>query len=72
MQETTNGITRESFEAMPTGSKLNILFDCVVKMQKSMESIERCQRAARIKNTVYASLGGVIGGALAVVIKAYS
>ena len=79
-----NGYSKQTFEAADSGTKLNILFDCVLTIhgqiknqsdvicpQRIAECESRFKKIEHTKwwNTAASACGGVIGGAVAMVGK---
>ena len=74
-----NGYTKDTFKAASTETKLNILFDCMLTLNRNVENHssmvcpaqqqacnERFQKIEKLKwwNPVAAGVGGVFGGIL--------
>lgn len=55
-------VTRESFNILPTESKLVILFDYIVELHKQVSEL----KSTKIRNTTYSTIAGFVGGAIAV------
>lgn len=67
-----NGISRETYEAMKEGDKLNVLFDylklsheCACKMETKLNALEvRLQRKKKVDSAI-SSVSGFVGGYVA-------
>ena len=67
MSDNFNGISRESFTAMETDSKLNVLFDLSVSMHKRLGVLER----AKWWNKFLSIMCGFGAGAAVVISKIF-
>ena len=79
-----NGYTKDTFKTASTETKLNILFDCLLTLNRTVENQsmvvcpaqqkacdERFKKMEKLKwwNPVASATGGVFGGILAVIGK---
>lgn len=57
-----NGIKKDTFKEMNIDSKLNVLFDCSCELNEKLDG-------QKIRNSLFAFAGGVLGGMIAVIGK---
>lgn len=62
MNDRLDGMSKETFSKLPVDSKLDTLFDCMVSVNNSINKSNKYDK-------LVATLGGVVGGVLAVVGK---
>jgi len=66
-----DGITKESYEKMPVQNKLDVLYDGQVELKAESGEIKKMLIGQRLKIAAYSSMGGVVGGFLAVLAKGF-
>lgn len=62
-------VTRESYQELPNKNKLDILYDYNVATHKAIEELKNeitHLKKTKMRNTMYASICGFVGGAVAV------
>lgn len=62
-----NTISRETFEGMDEGSKLNVMFDLHMDTNSRLQILERKVDKRRKFDTAFAGITGFVGGFIAVI-----
>lgn len=62
-------ITRNTYEDLTTGSKLNVIFDIQQEQCKDIKEIKKTIDNKKFIHKIEAFVGGIIGGVLAVFSK---